>query len=257
MTRSWRRCSSSAAWTVRGRLGDRHPGSGWRGIILRDIGIGVRRRRRDGNRSRHRPAAGARNDARRDPVQRVPGADVRGGRAGECRRFPGGVPQMGGAGHRDRRGHRRRSTADHLARRDGRRRTAAHGRARGPGLPAARRAPRHLRMPWNADSSGAAGAAEHRCRAARDFACAAWQSAPVQPRVHHRAVRPLRARQHRARRARRRRACCASTRPPAAASRYPPTRQGVTPCSTPTPVPSSRWPRPTATSRSPAPPRSR
>ena len=49
-----------------------------------------------------------------------------------------------------------------------------------------------------------------RRRAARDFACAAGQSAPVQPRVHHRAVRPLRPRQHRAGRARRRR--CAAHR---------------------------------------------
>ena len=57
----------------------------------------------------------------------------------------------------------------------------------------------------NADSSAEPAAAGDRRRAARDFACAAWQSAPVQPRVHHRAVRPLRARQHRAGRARRRR----------------------------------------------------
>ena len=52
---------------------------------------------------------------------------------------------------------------------------------------------------------GVAAAPGDRRRAARDAARDARQPAPVQPRVHHRAVRPLRARQHRAGRARRRR----------------------------------------------------
>ena len=46
----------------------------------------------------------------------------------------------------------------------------------------------------NADSSKNAATTRHRRRAARDFACAAGQSAPVQSWVHHRAVRPVRAR---------------------------------------------------------------
>ena len=54
------------------------------------------------DRAGHRAAARRRHDARRDPVQRVAGADVRGRRAGERRRVPGGLPQVGGAGHRHR-----------------------------------------------------------------------------------------------------------------------------------------------------------
>ena len=57
----------------------------------------------------------------------------------------------------------------------------------------------------NADTSAKLPRPVERRRTARDSACAARQPAPVQPRVHHRAVRPLRARQHRARRTRRRR----------------------------------------------------
>ena len=50
--------------------------------------------------------------------------------------------------------------------------------------------------------------------------------------------------------------CCASTRPPGAESRYRPTPPGVTRCWIPTSVPNSRWPRRTAMSPSPVPPRS-
>ena len=63
--------------------------------------------------------------------------------AGERRRVHGGVPQVGRAGHRHRRGDRRRSAAHHLARRDRRRRAAAHRRARGAGVPASGGTPRH------------------------------------------------------------------------------------------------------------------
>ena len=52
------------------------------------------------DRAGHGAAARHEHDARRDPVQRVAGAHVRGRRAGERRRVPGGVPQVGGAGHR-------------------------------------------------------------------------------------------------------------------------------------------------------------
>ena len=101
----------------------------------------------------------------------------------------------------------------HLARRDRRRRAAAHRRPRRPGLRAPGAAARH---PGRADRRHhrRPAAAEDRRRVARDIACDARQPAPVQPRLHHRAVRPLRARQHRAGRARRRRACSASTRRP-------------------------------------------
>lgn len=129
---------------------------------------------------------------------------MRGGLPEERRRIPGGVPQVGGAGDGDRRGHRRRPAADHLARRDGGRRAAAHRSSRRSGISAPGRPPRYAgraeRRPL-----GQAVTAGHRRRAARDFACVTWQPAPVQPRVHHRAVRPLCARQHGARRARRRR----------------------------------------------------
>ncbi|OUZ05598.1 Phosphoribosylformylglycinamidine synthase 2 [Mycobacterium avium subsp. paratuberculosis] len=82
----------------------------------------------DGGPAGGRAAAHRRHDARGGAVQRIPGADVRGGHTGERRRLPGGVPQVGRAGHRDRRGHRRRPAADHLARADGGRRAAAHRR---------------------------------------------------------------------------------------------------------------------------------
>lgn len=81
---------------------------------------------------------------------------------------------------------------------------AAHRSSRRSGISAPGRPPRYAgraeRRPL-----GQAVTAGHRRRAARDFACVTWQPAPVQPRVHHRAVRPLCARQHGARRARRRR----------------------------------------------------
>ena len=118
---------------------------------------------------------------------------------------------------------------------------------------------RPARTRCSADTTGGSGAARGRATScATTIARMRGQPAAVQPRVGHRPVRPLRARQHRARRS-------------------PPTRgvlrideatgrgiavstdcnAPVLRCWTPTPAPSSRWPRPTATSPSPAPPRSR
>ncbi len=109
----------------------------------------------------------------------------------------------------------------------------------------------------NADTSDTAATADDRRRTARDSACAAWQSAPVQPGVHHRAVRPLRARKHRAgRECRRRRAAHRRGHRPrnrGVHRRLRPLHRN----STRTPARNWRSPRRTATSRSPAPPRSR
>ena len=69
----------------------------------------------------------------------------------------------------------------------------------------------------------------------------------------HRAVRPLRPRQHRAGPARGRRRRPHRRDRPTAASRSPSTATPASPGSTPTPAPSSTSPRPTATSPSPVP----
>ena len=165
------------------------------------------------------PLRGRRHDARRDPVQRVAGADVRGRHPGERRRVHGGVPQVGGARHRHRRGHRRRPAADHLARRDRRRRAAAHRRARGPGLRAPRRSARTTQDALNADTSAELPRPGDRRRAARDAACAARQSrtcaaarSSPSSTTATCAATPCSPSTPTA-------ACCASTRPPAAASR--------------------------------------
>ena len=57
----------------------RDPGPRRRGPVLRHQRARERRRRRHGRRPRHRPAPRDGHDARRDPLQRVAGADVRGG----------------------------------------------------------------------------------------------------------------------------------------------------------------------------------
>ena len=87
---------------VRQRPGDRHPGPRWRRIVLCHIRTRIGRRRWHASRTGHRAAAGGQHDARRDPVQRVAGTHVRGRRTGERRGVHGGVPQVGGAGHRHR-----------------------------------------------------------------------------------------------------------------------------------------------------------
>ena len=87
--------------------GDRHPGSRWRRIILCDIRTRVGRRRRDGRGAGQGSAAGRQHVARGDTVQRVAGTHVRRRVTRQRGRVHGGVPQVGGAGHRHRRGHRR------------------------------------------------------------------------------------------------------------------------------------------------------
>ena len=196
------------------------------------------------------------DDTRRDALQRVAGADVRGGRAGERRCLPGGVPQVGSAGHRDRRGHRRRPVAHHLARRDRRRRAAAHRGPRRSGVPAsggppriAGRVERRLVEEVCPDRPPATNCARLclRCWAVRT--CAAVRSSPSST-TGTCAATPCWPSTPTA-------ACCASTRRPVGVSRCRPTPRDATPCWIPTPVPNSRWPRPTATWPSPALPRSR
>ena len=113
-----------------------------------------------------------------------------------------GVPrhlrQVGGRRHRRRRGHRHRPAADRLARRAGRRRTAAQRGARRPDLPAPVRAARGPGRAAGRPRRGAAAAGDRR-GAARDPAPAGRQPEPLRQVLDHRPVRPLRARQHRAR----------------------------------------------------------
>ena len=160
---------------LRGRAGGGHPGPRRRRIVLRHFGTRLRRGRRHARRPGRGAAARGEHDRRRDPVQRVAGADVRGRHARQGRRLPGGVREVGGAGRRHRRGHRLRTAGDHLPRRDRRRRSAADGGPRRPGLPAADRAARRLRMlcrptplpPCHGpatDELGRAGAADGRLR---------------------------------------------------------------------------------------------
>ena len=79
---------------------------------------------------------------------------------------------------------------------------------------------------------------------------------PVRQDLGHRAVRPVRAGQHRAGPARGRRRDPHRRGAPASASRCPSTATAGTPASTRTPARSWRWPRRTATWPSPAPSRS-
>ena len=79
----------------RGRAGGRHPGPRRRRAVLRDQRAGQRRRRRHARRAGRGAAARRRDDAGGDPVQRVAGADVRGGAPGRCGRVPGGLPRSG------------------------------------------------------------------------------------------------------------------------------------------------------------------
>ena len=131
---------------------------------------------------------------------------------------------------------------DHgLARRADRRRAAAHRRPRGPGLRPALRPPRRpgRAAGRRADGRGCRGrpsGAELRATLLQLVGVAE----PGRQVLGHRAVRPLRARQHRAGPARGRRHGAASTRRPASGSRSPPTATGATPSSTPTRARSSR-----------------
>ena len=155
-------------------------------------------------------AAGGQHDARRDPVQRVAGAHVRGRRrrrtstrswrcaaSGRC--WPPSSARSPTATGCEITWHGETVV-------DVPPRTVAH---EGPVYERPVERP-DTQDALNADTSASLPRPSHRRRTARDSACDARQPAPVQPRVHHRAVRPLRARQHRARRERRRR--CAPRR---------------------------------------------
>ena len=87
---------------VRRRAGGRHPGPRRRRAVVRHLRAGQRRRRRHAHRARPRPAARHRHDPRRDPLQRVAGAHVRGRDAGERRRLPRRLREVGHAGDGDR-----------------------------------------------------------------------------------------------------------------------------------------------------------
>ena len=75
---------------------------GRRRIVLRHFGTRLRRGRRNARLAGPGAAARDEHDARGDPVQRVAGADVRGGDARQRRRVPRGVREVGGAGRRHR-----------------------------------------------------------------------------------------------------------------------------------------------------------
>ena len=71
---------------------------------------------------------------RGDPDERVAGTDVRGRRAGQARRLPRDLREVGRPRDSHRRGRRQRPADRAVARRDHRRRAAAHGRARRAGV---------------------------------------------------------------------------------------------------------------------------
>ena len=77
----------------------------------------------------------------RDPVQRIAGTDVRRRHTRQGGRVPGRLREVGGAGGRHRRGHRRRPADHRVPGRDRARRAAAVGGPRRPRLPAAGRPP--------------------------------------------------------------------------------------------------------------------
>ena len=87
---------------LRRRPRHRHPGPRRRRALLRDVRAGQRRHRRHARRPRHRPAARQHAHPGRDPDERVAGAHVRHRRAGQGRRVPRRLPQVGRAGHRHR-----------------------------------------------------------------------------------------------------------------------------------------------------------
>ena len=98
---------------------------------------------------------------------------------------------------RDRRGHRGRHAGDHLARPHRRRRAAAHRRPRRPGLPAPDRPPEHAGRVAG-QRARRARPSVHIGRTAGHRAAHDLQREPVLAQVGHPAVRPLRARWHRA-----------------------------------------------------------
>ena len=99
------------AGALRGRAGRRHPGPRRRRAVLRHLRAGQRRRRRHVHRARPGAAAGLHAQPGGDLDERVPGTDDGRRRAEERRGVPGHLPQVGRAGHGDRRRHRRRPAA--------------------------------------------------------------------------------------------------------------------------------------------------
>ena len=93
--------------------GGGHPGPGRRRTGLCHFGTRICRRRRDARRPRPGAPAGRRHDRGGDPLQRIAGAHVCGGHAGQGGRVPGRLRQVGGGGRRDRRGDRHRAPGDH------------------------------------------------------------------------------------------------------------------------------------------------
>ena len=156
------------------------------------------------------------------------------------------------AGHRDRRGHRRRPAGDHLARRDRGRRAAAHRRPRRPGLPAPGARVADDQDALVADTPDAlprprrrASCARRSCgwRPAPTCAAARWVTDQYDRYVRGNTVlaQPADAGHDPGRRGR-----------PAAGSPWPPTATPGSSRSTRTPARSWRWPRRTATWPPPA-----
>ena len=238
---------------LRRRAGGRHPGPRRRGAVVRHLRARQRRRRRHAHRAGPRPAARHRHDPGGGPLQRVAGADVRGRDAGERRRLPRRLREVGHARHGDRRGHRRRPAGDHLARGDRRRRAAAHRRPRRPGLRSARSRATTTQDALVADAPDRlprpAAPSELRAEILRmaaspNLCSRAWVTDQYDRYVRgNTALGPTR----------RRRDGPGGRARPGAASPSPPTATPASSRSTRTRAPSSRSPRPTATSRRPAP----
>ena len=199
---------------LRGRPRRRHPGPRRRGHLVRHVRARLRRHRRHARRARPGAAARRLARARGDPHERVAGAHVRDRRAGEARRVPRDLHPLGRRRDRHRRGHRRRPARDLVARRARRRRcrrapSPTRARSTSGRTPAP---PTRTRCSRRRADGRTAAAADHRRRAARHAAADGRLAQPGRQVLGHRAVRPLRAGQHRARPARRLRAWCASTR---------------------------------------------
>ena len=153
---------------VRGRAGHRHPGPRRRRAVLRHLRAGQRRRRRACSSSSTpvplRDSTLSPEEILMSESQERMMAVVE---PQQRRGVPGHLPQVGRAGHGDRRRHRRRPAGDQLARRADRRRAPAYGRPRGSGLRAAVR-PAGLAGRAAEQQRRRAGPPDHRGRAGRD-----------------------------------------------------------------------------------------
>ncbi len=243
---------------VRRRSGRRHPGPRRRRADLRADRAAPRRRRRHARRPGAGAAAGAVDEPGGDPGQRVAGADVRDRRAGAS--WPTSSPSASkwgvlataiGEVTDDRPAARSTGTAS------GRRRAAA---ARSPTT--ARSTPGRCARPADLDAlvsrpGRTCPGRARRTSCGRPLLRMVASPEPVRQDLGHRAVRPVRAGQHRAGPAggRRRGPHRRGDRPGRRARRS--TATAATPGSTRTPGRSWRWPRRTATWPPPAPSRSR